>query len=651
MDKTEEKLIKAANEVLARRGYDGATTLEIAKTAGVSEMTLFRKFKSRENLFRAAHYEKERQYIKDPSLYDYFYYDFAMLQKTLSLRNEVLENKIGSLLAGYLYFVEFGIGKLIQNVEEAPYNKHIFEMVNWGRFDVSDQEIQHLKKTCRPFKLVFDLNEIRSTLSGLRRKVAVTQEANDKKEIGKNLSMLEKLNNEINSELVGIYKAKRRQEVNDIAEKLMIFHWFMVTYVYEPPRLFFSTMSNQTAHSFMPAPQYLAGFKFCVERIMNWLTQNKYSTQIACGLSELKTLREMHEFYSKMHGTVFKGTKFDRIFDVIEPKWGSAPLLESEKVEYPYQLNLIFRGREIKAINVEEVGGIRSDRDTVQRVFIDAIFGDITLGVPQVEIVQFEELVEDGKDWDKYYSYALYLPMHGMIGDASSWLIFPRLDGTSNWEPYDDVSRYLENEMKAWGKRISLKKYKIAKDLLKKYIDNKDLSSVRKKDMEVRHNTGKGLLTEFLAYFYIWYLHKAHLVEFHKEENNTDVDVVADDETSRYIIQAKSSLSSDRKQLLKELDETAKQLKVVETQHSISTKVSKKVLFAVDWDWNESKFSEVDDWDNYLLDTYYTAKRVLLKYGIELIIYSRVKNTVRVEYPDFERKIKNALDLFDPEDL
>ena len=44
MDATEKKILEAAYEVLMKKGRDKATTLEIAKAAGVSEMTVFRKF-------------------------------------------------------------------------------------------------------------------------------------------------------------------------------------------------------------------------------------------------------------------------------------------------------------------------------------------------------------------------------------------------------------------------------------------------------------------------------------------------------------------------------------------------------------------------------------------------------------------------------
>jgi AcrR family transcriptional regulator len=51
---TDEKILDAALAILAREGYGGATTKKIAEEAGINEVTLFRKFKSKENLMKEA---------------------------------------------------------------------------------------------------------------------------------------------------------------------------------------------------------------------------------------------------------------------------------------------------------------------------------------------------------------------------------------------------------------------------------------------------------------------------------------------------------------------------------------------------------------------------------------------------------------------
>ena len=48
---TRKKLLEATYQLISEKGYLGATTREIAARAGVSELTLFRKFGKKELLF------------------------------------------------------------------------------------------------------------------------------------------------------------------------------------------------------------------------------------------------------------------------------------------------------------------------------------------------------------------------------------------------------------------------------------------------------------------------------------------------------------------------------------------------------------------------------------------------------------------------
>lgn len=52
-DLTKKRILAAAELVLSRDGFQGATTREIAEQAGVNEVTIFRHFRTREELIRA----------------------------------------------------------------------------------------------------------------------------------------------------------------------------------------------------------------------------------------------------------------------------------------------------------------------------------------------------------------------------------------------------------------------------------------------------------------------------------------------------------------------------------------------------------------------------------------------------------------------
>ena len=51
MIKTKDKIIKSALMLFSKKGFLGTTTKEIAKDANIAEVTLFRYFSSKENLF------------------------------------------------------------------------------------------------------------------------------------------------------------------------------------------------------------------------------------------------------------------------------------------------------------------------------------------------------------------------------------------------------------------------------------------------------------------------------------------------------------------------------------------------------------------------------------------------------------------------
>ena len=53
MEEIEQRILDAAMNVFSEKGYDGATTKKIAEKAGVNEVTLFRRFQSKENILQA----------------------------------------------------------------------------------------------------------------------------------------------------------------------------------------------------------------------------------------------------------------------------------------------------------------------------------------------------------------------------------------------------------------------------------------------------------------------------------------------------------------------------------------------------------------------------------------------------------------------
>lgn len=69
MADTEERILDAALKVFASEGYAGTTTRKIAQEANVTEMTLFRKFQTKENLLKKVLKKNTETYFKPDSLF------------------------------------------------------------------------------------------------------------------------------------------------------------------------------------------------------------------------------------------------------------------------------------------------------------------------------------------------------------------------------------------------------------------------------------------------------------------------------------------------------------------------------------------------------------------------------------------------------
>ena len=69
MSNTKDKIISAARELFEKNGFSGTTTKEISQLAGISEVTLFRHFETKRNLFEQTvhscmHPYKLREYLQ-----------------------------------------------------------------------------------------------------------------------------------------------------------------------------------------------------------------------------------------------------------------------------------------------------------------------------------------------------------------------------------------------------------------------------------------------------------------------------------------------------------------------------------------------------------------------------------------------------------
>ncbi|GGI46839.1 TetR family transcriptional regulator [Paenibacillus marchantiophytorum] len=81
-----DRLLLAALNLISERGYNGVTTMEIAKAAGLSEKTLFRQFGSKQKLLEAAfdryHYAEEMKKLFNEKLVWKLEADLLLVSRT-----------------------------------------------------------------------------------------------------------------------------------------------------------------------------------------------------------------------------------------------------------------------------------------------------------------------------------------------------------------------------------------------------------------------------------------------------------------------------------------------------------------------------------------------------------------------------------------
>jgi AcrR family transcriptional regulator len=82
----DDKLLFAAIDLIAEKGYNGVSTQEIAATAGLSEKTLFRRFGSKQNLLETAfdryHYAEEMTKLFNEKLIWDLQTDLLLISRT-----------------------------------------------------------------------------------------------------------------------------------------------------------------------------------------------------------------------------------------------------------------------------------------------------------------------------------------------------------------------------------------------------------------------------------------------------------------------------------------------------------------------------------------------------------------------------------------
>jgi AcrR family transcriptional regulator len=156
-DATEQKILESALKLFAEKGYKGATTRLIANETGFTEVTIYRKFKNKDNLFRSVliHYnEKMMKEINSIFVHDEFeskrdFLDtlvynlvdlgknnFEFIQITINDNSKLSGNFLKEFVDGLSVYVE----KNIQN-DKIDYRIFLFSIISFVYFFIQDYGI------------------------------------------------------------------------------------------------------------------------------------------------------------------------------------------------------------------------------------------------------------------------------------------------------------------------------------------------------------------------------------------------------------------------------------------------------------------------------------------------------------------------------
>jgi hypothetical protein len=513
--------------------------------------------------------KRKDEFLKKlPSLYDYFYYDFWILKNLCDIKtfDEFISQKNNFLkdnYKGYLFLSELAIIHLINDLEGLIDDDNISELVQWGEVDVQENEImQYIKKNVHPdFTFLLSFRKFLSTLRYDNFNIIF---------LNKKLSEL-KLNLEkLNQEIIEIYKVKRKIN-NWSIEKKEILNKIVNRYNnVEFDFAFDEKISNKDitpiwlSHpiSYLLSPEIMKNYylqdpniktyeglysKSCALSLLylyskllsnNQLKKIELKLLFAKNWIDINNIREIfYEGILKRNNSL--GVKiFNSEYINLSEKF-----LTNDEITKKSELKILLRGRDIYVINHR----FDLDYNNTQNLFMHVLFGAVYLHKYKLrnkpELIEIKQKYNDD-EWG--YTYALYSPVRGTIWDSSHWLFFYELIGESSIDP-SFFKMQLEIFLKILKKDIIFHKYVLDKNLLKNFIASEDLLTRQKNIEAEKLKTFTGLLTEFLAAYYVLKENGVN-IDIHKDISSTDIDVLFENNEKRVIFQVKTSLTFQNKE-------------------------------------------------------------------------------------------------------
>jgi hypothetical protein len=618
---------------------------------------------------------------KLPSVYDYFYYDCWIansLCELNSFKNFLKKHEIifENVYYGYLYLLELVIISLVNHVENLIEDVDVFELIHWGNVITGDKKLRELIREHLEVKFIFSLLNIRKSSSSQRFRGAY-----DEEEIICQLDNFKAILDKLNVSLIKKYDISKI-EINKGKEVVLILNWILNKYnwieldldlltddetvpvpLFPNPPIFYLMPDNLTNSYYLQNPKikskeqnYLKGFSLALLYLYKKLIPeriNKFEKDIL----NVNNWIELHKIGRAIRNKTVKNSELlVKLFDVnqepkiIPPKKG--------KIDNYEELRLVLRGRKVRLITDRFPG----DYPNTESLFLHVFFGAIQMFkinlLDKPEIIEFRQ-IHRGGNWIEY-SYAIYIPVAGALWDASHWLVFDKLCVESSVEPNSFfkmmVNGYVEIFEKKSEENLFFHRFEIKRDLFRRYIEENDFETKAKKDQNAKFGDCKGLLGELLAGLYlIKEENVANLIrlDFHRDLESTDIDVIGETKDSIIISQVKTNLSFSSEEHEKILENFSKVVDSIE----IKDKKVRKILFILNDHIPEAEINKL--WE----DEEIFKRCIITDYDIENkkqegIRFFQTRNVKTLFLKDLKEKLKgegqysdllNKLNLIFPE--
>lgn len=538
-----------------------------------------------------------------PSFYDFFYYDSWIINNLCELDPikkflNTNEYELKNVYCGFLYLFELALISLINHIENLIEDVDISDLIHWGEVSNDNENIVKTIESHPEVKNILSLLKIRRKLS-IQRFGEKYNEEEIINLLGSSKEILHKYNDFLNDE----YKISR-VEKNGQNEIGLILNWILSKYNYieiafDPitnnqedafpewpnPPIFYLMPSNLSENYYLQNPRiksnvgnYLKGFSLTLLYLYKILIPNKIMG-FEQDVINVKNWCELHNVGRRIQGeTVKKSCMLTQLFDIKQQS--DKTFFNKDRINKYEELRLVFKGRTIRIIS-NRLSGDNLNRESL---FVHFLFGAIRMYEfdfrDKPEIIEFKDTSKNGNQID--YSYAIYIPASVAFGDSSNWLFFDELFLENDWEPSSFSKMMIDSYIETFNNKylISFSRYNIKGNLLRKYIKEYDFETKAKIEQDIRFDECIGLLGEFLAGFYLLKEQKiTNLLEldFHRDIESTDIDVIGETEDCTIIFQVKTSLSfesKDHKEIFENFNKSSENIQMKD-------KTIRKILFVL----------------------------------------------------------------------